>query len=664
MIDVYEITGMNPDSGLAEKLYVTSGTHYYYGAQTYRPCVMQTMSFSQTLFAKGTTEGDVSVDYGDIVLNNLDGALDRYRKYGFDGQEIKAWRLQDEDVVLSDSNLYYKGTMLYAQSSFNQMTFYVRSRLQELDVAMQSDTFEGSNAGPTGFEGFPDDIGGRYKPRLWGRCQNVPMYVLNRSKNIYGCNFDKNGNFKPIFAFWNVYDKGGEYFHSGNLDSTEDLLLSEPDPGHYYACVADGTIRTGSSPNGPLTADAYESYGDNSSAPRVVRRILEDFGWVAGTDFDAGALDMLQVLNACPVQLYVTDELTYLDACVSLLGSIGAYMLPNSRGMTTFGRVDLPEDIPAAPVMTITDDLFNTGSIDRVMTGDDGKGIPAKRLILQHTKIWEVVRDALPSVPRETQLFLAEEWRSSRAPDRLPPVGTPVIHKLAPTLTQSTLLVGRRPIKLRNGDFSKYTKLLVPLQWDEVIGSVVVDELTRIATLGALGSSTLGQYMAVGSAKPMEIRSGSYTLEFLVTSGGTNLQLWISTVFDTGTSIIDQTCVDGLNTINFDLDIPTDGDGIYLSFRIISSGGADVLISRVNIYHKQYGLSPDQEASRRYFIQASDPERFKADFPYELVKDVFPGNTLILQIANRFDLSDGKKFLVIGRDEDGDDETVSLDFWG
>jgi len=84
------------------------------------------------------------------------------------------------------------------------------------------------------------------------------MVLLNASTQVYGCNFDKNGNTKPVKLFEAVFDNGVELSFQANYADLASLVAASISAGYYATCVNEGLIRLESSPAGTLTANVTE----------------------------------------------------------------------------------------------------------------------------------------------------------------------------------------------------------------------------------------------------------------------------------------------------------------------------------------------------------------------------------------------------------------------
>lgn len=677
---VVEVDCVHPVTLQTETLRLTDRHSYVGNGWTHVPYLNDTFNFEESLFDTGTTGANVKIGVGTVSASNNGGIFDKYRFFGFDGQRISIYNLSDEYEVPSAENLSFSGTVYYASLSWDEVTFYVKNRFEELNVKACKSSFLGTNEGPQGLEGGKDDLKGKSKPMLYGQCVNIPWYRLNSSLEIYGCNFDKDGNRKAVAAIMTVLDKGGEIHFEGDVPDYTTLQGATVTAGMYQSCLAEGLIKLGTPARGDVTGDVYEAIGEDASAPRVVRRILEDvLDFVSGIDFDPETLQQLHESNPASVGVFIEGDDKVLDVCSRVLDSIGGYHVPDFKGMFFFGRVELPNPESAVSAYTFNDDIINKDNLNRLMTGDQGHGIPCATVTLNHTLAWKYVDEGsvLESVPSSVRGLITSQWRSSKAPDisvltdktdRAYTVGK--IHKLAPDLTFDSLLVAPRNLKLRNGDFSLVDKDDLPQQWDTLQAldgsSIIASGGVCALTPSFFASPILGQHIGftgpefTGTSFSDEICNGRFVLRFKIESNPTNLKVWITQDLAPGADIVFSE--EGWQEVDIDFsgDV-TDGMGVYFSCIDTFAGG--VAISNVSISFFQYGLSPEQEAERRFRFHSADTERYMLSIPYFVGKKIGLGSKVTMQ-CGRFGMEDGKMFLVIGRSVDSDDEIVSLDLLG
>lgn len=664
---VAHIYCVNPETEATETIRVTDASSYSGILGAYSPHLNEVLNYEESLFSTGTTTGAISSGIGEISLSNKDGEFDAYRFHGFDGQIVEVFFLTSKTEEPTDDNLIFRGTMKHIEMSIEEFSIYVMNRLEAIEYSIQTMTFAGTNLGPTGLEGVPDTIGGRIKPMVWGRCLNVPGYVVNSSLHIYAFNYNHIGNRKAVHSIWNIADKGGAIVFEADVANSAALVAASVTAGNYKSCRAEGLIKLGSAPKGEVTGDVYESYGEDSSAPRIVQRILEQVcGFVADVDYDLESLNDLHNKNACPTQYYVTDEVSCLTVCSELLASIGGWMSPNLLGLFRFGRIELPATLGQASVLEVVTDIRKLKSLRRIPTGDKGLGIPASRVEIKHTKLWRPLPpgETLESLTPELRDYYAKEYRSSSA-DSSEGVA---IHVLAPSVSFETLLVSPRELKVAK--FLEKNIGVAPENWDVATGSGGTSGVTVVsATTVSLRSNlffaaNLEYYLGTGGGLLVneELFTGNYVLSFDIGINASNITV---SVLSSGLTLIAQV-------------VPSDGQRVelpffwdtatsaYLRIKFVTGASADLTtqIYNIKVSESQYGLSTQEEADRRLSILSSlYTERYEFQLDSSVGRNVQLGDVVTLK-SDRYFLSEGKDFLTVGRAVSNRGQLLSFDVYG
>ena len=634
----------NPVSGLEEQVYLTSARDYTFEGKTFLPILKPSANYQQTLFSRGTTSGDISVGITSLIVDNTEGLLDYLETYGVAGKKVVVYILDDNTVPLADEHIYFRGSVVIPLPNLKVSTFTLMDRLEELDVPISKTSFLGTNAGPTGLEGSEEAIKGQNKPAVYGAVFNAPLYAANSSTHTFSCNYSTAGERKPVTLITAVRDKGGEILFGADHADAAALALGTPASGYYDSCLAEGLIKLGSRPVGDVTADIQESAIVNCSAPRVVKRILEEvLGFEAGKDFVAGDLETLHSKNAWPVGIYITGETSVLSAVAELLGSIGGWVCPEADGVLRFGRIEDPELLVSQ--LTITVDQF--ADLDKEPTNDDGKNTPAKRLELNYGRNWKPnpLTSILESVENSARVELSKEYSTVVSENS----AILNVHPRAGTLKQNSLLAQSK---------SKYIPGGACATGDEVNFT-----LTQISGTG--GSATFdgmltidpgtGVYQVVGTVPGADLAPGSYLVELLVTSGTVS-------VTAAGASSASQ-------TVENSSDVPERGslrithasEDITITLSASSVTGTAVL-GVIKVRPAYDGLSPQEEADRRFALQSKTQARYTFNGDFKEFRALRPGLAITLKM-NRFNLPQGKKFLVIGKDIDLSKDQSSLDVW-
>ncbi len=241
-------------------------------------------SMSRTIFAGGTTYGAVEVGYGFLTLRNEDGGVDALRTYGF-GRRITVQSitaLLPEAEPLSAAVTRLTGIVSHVETDFDLLTVVLRDELGRLATPLQESEFAGTSTGPTGIEGNAS-VAARVKPMCWGGALwNVPVPLVNYSKEVFGARFDVNGATLPVDSVDALRVKGATYTLSGTDHADEAALFAASVTSSTAdTAVAEGLLRTSGTVQGTLTADI--------TVAAEYTNLFENSEDIAGTADDAGS---------------------------------------------------------------------------------------------------------------------------------------------------------------------------------------------------------------------------------------------------------------------------------------------------------------------------------------------------------------------------------------
>jgi hypothetical protein len=672
------------------------------------PYLAKNFLFKQNLFKDGSVFGQADIGVGDIEADNTDGFFDKYRFYGFDGRRVKVYYIDSVDELLTLDNLIFSGTQDYPEISVDKAVFHVKNKLKELDVQAQTKFFKGGlpdalYAGlgpgdpilgdygepppdnpppPAGTDGITDpppwgedyvnrldgeeNLYGTTKPIIFGRVYSFPLVLVNSGKSIYASNFDVFGNRKPIYSVSRATDQGVTIAYGRDYEDSVALLAATTAAGFFDTCLAEGLFKFGTPPLGEVVADIDTLPIQNNNISTVVSNLLVDLmNYDAGVDYSTADLIHIAQKNPAPLGICVLDKEKVIDLVNALVSSVGGWIATDQNNMFRFGRIDLPDH--ADSVFTFTDDYIEEGTLQRVQTGDDNRGIPCHQVTIRHTKNWKTLNlgQSLQSVEKYYRLFLAGEYRSATATDD----GILEYHPSAPSLTFDTVLVEGQRATVTGWDFSQ------PLNetWTDISVAPATATINAngqlLLTPGAATKAGVSQDLTYpGSA----IAPGRFRFGFTSVAGN-NVE--VSLINGAGTIasiVIDNTMDDD----QFDISIGTelnlsdfnnDSNGKYhITLKVINHiVGASNTHILDNIYLQEYcvGLTPSQEAQRRLTMLKSDVERFTFTVALKDGMRINLGDTITIQ-TDRFQMQDGDDFKVIGKVYDTDSNEIQFDVWG
>lgn len=381
------------------------------------------ITFEHYLFTKGRTYGKSSTGIGSVVVSDPDGVYDFMLDIGFNGQQIRIKTLADQRSSYSEAVTKFTGSIDILDYNWNQKIFVIKDRLSELDKPAQESVFDGSNSGATGIEGLPDDLEGKTKPFVYGYCQTVSPPLLNSSSLIYGLNFDSDGNTKAVSAIENVSDSGLALSldtgigTSGDFSDLASLQAASISAGQYATCLAEGLFRLESSPAGVITCDVTEgASASDRTAAQIAKNILEDRGGYSASDYESSSISALDTANSSVCGVYIDKPQPMHNIITEVLGSIGANIFENADGKFDFARIVDPGGETSLLTLRARDIIESpAGGIERIKSRDEGGGVPAKQIKVNHSKNFRVFRDNefVGAVSDEDRAALKQEYRTA-----------------------------------------------------------------------------------------------------------------------------------------------------------------------------------------------------------------------------------------------------------
>ena len=633
MITVAIMEVYNPSTKMIDTLYFTSGAHFVVGSEHCEPLITGTFTFSQTIVRNSLTESGIVLDEGDITLNNQAGKLDKYKNYGFAGRSIKLYRVADEYDSIEVSRPDFVGRMQVPSMGVEEWVIPLMSRQQDLEVLVSPTVFDEDVEDPYTYIGGEAGVKGRTKPRLFGRCFSIQPVLLNHFLQIYGCNFDRQGNPAPVYAVHSVYSRGGRYTLSQEMTSLNQLLSYAPTPGTFWFYPDMGLVRLGTPPTGTLTMDASLTEESQCTVARLVERLLQDLGWQPYQDYNSAQLAEIDL--PAPAGIYVESNETVLDVITALLQSVGAWSIPDSLGVYQFGKL---EGVPTSVSGLIDADIYLKGSLKRLPAKTE-TGVPIKKLEFLHTRFWTQVNDSLPSIDDERTDRLRKEWDVHSVASSADLLET---HPTAGVETVTSFLSVLPAMAFQDAHF--YGQPFAGW-W---IGTPDWDILYPPKPRGLDLQGTTYMFQSIRGVQITDpcmitIKYSSYP--------GSTFQLEINGLPVT-------------TPIGTDTTITFVTEGVYnpLYLEIYKSAGDPLELYAVECSRPDLEAVVYAEAARRHALSAGVQDCYEFVIPLDLALDIPCGAGVILREA-RFGLDEGKDFTVISREEDWDAEEVTMTVW-
>ncbi len=429
-IFLVDIDAYNPTTGLIETLrYDTHGVSGDDGGFIqYIPKVNISglPNLEVGIFQNGRVTGVSDIGGGSVILNNANAELDQYKDFGFDGRDLRIYRMNSISDPLSSRVLFFSGTIETVEFSLYQVRLNIRDRLFTLDTDLQPERFDSSNT----LEGSDDTINGDAKPRLFGKVLNIEPVQISYAPNdlIYAVNYNRSGNRDAVASFDDVYISGLSVAGGNKGDfATVAALQAASFPNGWATCIAEGIFRLFLNPQGQVTCDVT---GTTTTTGAIVKALLDERGATdtttpgSGVRYDGGTLTgvgSIDDTSPYTVGLYSDDgRPTSLSFINQFLEGIGAFLVRKRNGILEAGIFDIPSGTPVKDLYWDYELIDNNdGGIQKITSGDVGNGIPAYRVIVDYARFFErqTGGSVAGSVTDERRKRLEKEYLSTNATD-------------------------------------------------------------------------------------------------------------------------------------------------------------------------------------------------------------------------------------------------------
>lgn len=432
MIYLAEITAYNLTTSSIETLRYSTGLGYvdtvngnFYEPRIEQPCMMR-----RDIFNSGKIGGTTTSSYGELTLKNIDGGLDIFSGYAFDGRTVTI-KVGDDNAAYSTFTTVLIAGIAQAAFEWGRVSIRLRDRITDLQKKkVQPLLFAGTNDNVSIFNEGGTDLKDAQKPMILGRVTNLTPVLINSFYLIYQIS---TGVLTEVV---NVFDKG-VYLARGTDYATSALLrASAPALGAFNTCLAEGMIKLGSTPTGTLTAVAwqYKTVEENTVA-QIVKRVVTSAGGLTTGDLVLSDYTTLDAQIAANVGLVVSGDMMVSDVLDNLCESIGAWWGFDTLNKFRILRLDAPSSTSVADF-----DESSIMSIERESVSVNGSTDAVYKITLEHDKNWTVqTGDSLASsVAADHKSYLEKEVRKSVKKDD----SIKTAHPNAQEVTTSTLLCG------------------------------------------------------------------------------------------------------------------------------------------------------------------------------------------------------------------------------
>lgn len=362
------------------------------------PRIINPGNIETHLFQPGTTLGKSEVSFGEIRLNNADGALDDMRDYGYD-RTLTLYRGNKPLAYPGGFTKIFTGTVRFVEYSEDEIILSVSNRQAELyDLPIVEDTFSGDTSDATygsgaHVNGTEDDLQGKNYPWVIGNGggENWSPPMVNASKQTFMVSKERMND------DWTVWMAGVALVKGTNHSSITALQAATVASGEFDYYLGDGGegsrayFRVGSTLGGKITmkGTAYRASGSHTAA-----NCCNDIFTEKSETLDSASRTALDTANSSLTGYYVgvngerTGEV--LDV---ILTSIGGAWYSETDG--TFKVLRLVDPSSGTSVKSFhPSQLLGDERVRRIAANDPGNGSPCSKVVYQYNRNYTRMNEA------------------------------------------------------------------------------------------------------------------------------------------------------------------------------------------------------------------------------------------------------------------------------
>lgn len=406
-----EVAEVNITSATTSTLYFSSKPYVPTDTNiVYNPCIVGGISYTESL----SYDGQASLNFGDIELDNTDGSNDVLFSYIWNNRPINIY-IGDASWPRDDFSLIFSGIVSRLEtSSRNSINLVILDRMTTLNTSV-SDKLVGTGfigsigyvaslgfiAGYTGSQIVSVSSNTILRPICLGECFNVSPALVSPS---YYTGTNVIGNLYQV--------------HDG---AVEDIIEVRDNgaPINFLKLNSYGmfALTSGVSANGTVTASVQGDkvtgyYGSNIND--LVKRLLTGYG---SSSYRLSAAEYADTSNTPNIGYYINNRENVLDVCNQLAAS-GGYQIVNTSitadnesNPTSAGKVKLVkltlEGLTAKYTVDDNDMFYNSMYISEVL--------PVRSSIkLSYCKNWTTTETVAEGLNINTSDYFKNEWLYNR----------------------------------------------------------------------------------------------------------------------------------------------------------------------------------------------------------------------------------------------------------
>lgn len=382
--------------------------------QRYDNRLLEAPSMSLDIFADASRlAGNLGV--GRLTLSNADGALNQYRGWAF--RTVHVWWGEPAQRSFAAFRPFLAGraetpTWAISANQPSRLVVPVYDARLDLERDIQETTFAGTNVGPDGYEGGPDDLRNRVKPLALGDLvtANIPLVWVNGPAQVGQVH---DGEIEELSG---LYDRGADanLIEDGD-ESGVDFDNAEPDAGHLVTDLGRGLVRVNQDFGGDVTVgvkgavDLVPAAGYLDTVPPQIRALilLRNPEASIGASFTA-----LTATETAKAGLYIPDRMAVRQAVQLFAAGLPGWVLPDPLGTWQIGKLRLPSGT--------ADRIIRPVDVISITPGDRQVSIPCWKVTVRGERYYRThTRQSLAESlwDTEDEARLREEWREALAED-------------------------------------------------------------------------------------------------------------------------------------------------------------------------------------------------------------------------------------------------------
>ena len=265
--------------------------------------------------------GAVTIDIGG---QGTDAELDALLGYAWDGRDIEVRRGAPTDSYGS-MTLVFKGQARAVTWNRRVLTIAVSDYGETLAKPAQTTLYAGTGAAEGG-----DDLKGKTKPLAFGQVFNAEPTLISAAYLVY------QAHSRSIEAVSGVFDRAMPLEFGADRANYAALIAATVKAGYYDTCLAEGLIRLGAMPVGPVTLDLQgdDTGGYVDTAADIIERHAVDFTEFTSSNINAASFTDLNTANSAPCGLFVGtgENPSCADLYTQLMLSVGGFWTMNAAG--------------------------------------------------------------------------------------------------------------------------------------------------------------------------------------------------------------------------------------------------------------------------------------------------------------------------------------------